>query len=206
MKALMIFFLLATSIHSKAQTWDEFFRQKKTQKRYLLQQIAALKMYAAYLSKGYDIANKGLKTIKGFTKGEFDIHSDFFNSLKMVNPAIAGNKKVQEMLQWQLSIIKNFDALTRQNSFSNDDLSYCKAIRSKVLGDCERDVEEVLLVITSGKLEMKDDERIKRVDKLHLSMQDKFQFTRDFASKVKILSIQREQERRNSKVADKVYQ
>ena len=163
-------------------------------------------MYAAYLSKGYDIANKGLKTIKGFTKGEFDIHSDFFNSLKMVNPAIAGNKKVQEMLQWQLSIIKNFDALTRQNSLFNDDLSYFKAIRSKVLGDCERDVEEVLLVITSGNLEMKDDERIKRVDKLHLSMLDKFQFTLDFASKVKFLNIQREQEERNSKVADKLYQ
>ena len=47
-----------------AQTWAEWFRQKATQKKYLLQQIAALHVYSGYLSKGYSIAKDGLNTIK----------------------------------------------------------------------------------------------------------------------------------------------
>jgi hypothetical protein len=36
---------------STAQTWSEWFSQKKTQKKYLLEQVAALKIYAGYLKK-----------------------------------------------------------------------------------------------------------------------------------------------------------
>jgi len=75
----LMLFLSAGNIH--AQTFSEWFRQKKTQKKYLLQQIAALQVYIGYAQKGYRIAKEGLTTIGGFTKGEFDLHSDFINSL-----------------------------------------------------------------------------------------------------------------------------
>ena len=68
-------FLAAGTV--EAQTFSEWFRQKKTQKKYLLQQIAALQVYIGYAQKGYRIAKEGLTTIGGFTKGEFDLHSDF---------------------------------------------------------------------------------------------------------------------------------
>lgn len=45
---------------AEAQTFDEWFRQKKTQKKYLVQQIAALKVYLGYLKEGYEIAQKGM--------------------------------------------------------------------------------------------------------------------------------------------------
>ena len=45
-----------------AQTLAEWVSQKVTQKKYLLQQIAALQVYSGYLSKGYSIAKDGLNT------------------------------------------------------------------------------------------------------------------------------------------------
>ena len=206
MKTLIILLLLLASIGSKAQTWDEFFRQKATQKKYLLQQIAALKVYADYLSKGYKIADKGLKTIKGFTKGEFELHSDFFSSLKTVNPVIGDSKKIKEIFSWQVAILKDYNSINKILTSSDNDREYFKSVREKVLKECEQDIEELMLVISSGKLEMKDDERIKRIDKLYERMKEKYQFTKAFSSKVKVLNLQREQEDRNIKAAEKLYQ
>ncbi|WP_207428914.1 hypothetical protein [Pedobacter sp. SYSU D00535] len=190
---------------AKAQTWDEFFRQKETQKKYLLQQLAALKLYADHLSKGYEIADKGLKTIEGFTKGEFDLHSAFFESLKVVKPAVANNKNIREILTWQAVIIKGYNSLNREAIKSGNDKSYIESVRSKVLSDCARDVEDLLAVISSGELEMKDDERLKRIDKLHSDMRDKYQFTESFIRQIKVLNLQREQEKQNSTVSKKIY-
>ena len=64
-----------------AQTSSEWFRQKATQKKYLLQQIAALQVYSGYLSKGYSIAKNGLNTIKNIKNGDLLQHSNYFTSL-----------------------------------------------------------------------------------------------------------------------------
>jgi len=47
MKKIFLFLLLVVSAGSnlQAQTFAEWFQQKKTQKKYLLQQIAALQVY-----------------------------------------------------------------------------------------------------------------------------------------------------------------
>lgn len=205
MRVSIILLLILLSSMAKSQTWDEFFRQKATQKKYLLQQLAALKLYADYLSKGYEIADKGLKTIKGFTKGEYDQHSAFFESLKNVNPAVAVNKNIAEILTWQAAIIKGYKSLSREAIKSSSDKSYIESVRSKVLSECVRDVEDLFAVISSGELEMKDNERLKRIYKLHSDMRDKYQFTESFVRQVKVLNLHREQEKQNSKVSKKLY-
>ncbi len=72
----------------RGQTADEWLRQKQTQTKYLIQQIAALEMYNGYAHKGYSIAQHGLKTIEYFKTGEWRLHSDFFNSLDIISPEI----------------------------------------------------------------------------------------------------------------------
>lgn len=190
---------------ANAQTWNEIFKQKETQKKYLIQQIAAMKLYAGYLKKGYGIANKGINSIKDISKGEFDLHQSFFTSLKMVNHAIAGNSKIAQVIAWQMTISKDLLALNSRTELPPSYKSYIRQVRLKVMKECEQDMEELLLVITQGKLEMKDDERIKRLDKVYESMKDKYQFTQSFSNQVKTLSLQKEQEERNNEASKNLY-
>ncbi len=205
MKTLLIILLTAMATVTRAQTWNEVFKQKETQKKYLIQQIAAMKLYAGYLKKGYDIANKGINSIKDISKGEFDLHQSFFTSLKMINPAIAGNSKIAQVIAWQVTISKGLLALNSRTELPASDKSYIRQVRLKVMKECEQDMEELLLVITQGKLEMKDDERINRLDKVYESMKDKYQFTQSFSNQVKTLSLQKEQEERNNEASKKLY-
>ena len=93
-KLLIISIVVLCAENLSAQTWAEWFRQKATQKKYLLQQIAALHVYSGYLSKGYSIAKDGLNTIKSIKNGDLLQHSNYFTSLVTVNPQIKRYKKV----------------------------------------------------------------------------------------------------------------
>jgi hypothetical protein len=181
-----------------AQTWSEWFRQNSTQRKYLLQQIVALKVYTGYLSKGYSIAKNGLNTIKSFKNGDLLQHTNYFNSLVTVNPKVKRYVKVAEIITMQLSIakqaasaIRNFK---RNRHFTQAEITYLQRVLNSMLSDCANNLDELFSLISNGNLQMKDDERIKAIDKLYVDMQDKQQFRRSFCNNAAGLSIQRSNE------------
>ena len=78
MKNILIIIILLAGSFCHAQTYDEWFRQKKTAKKYLLDQIAALQTYIGYAEKGYSIVTGGLNTIKDIKHGDFNLHNNYF--------------------------------------------------------------------------------------------------------------------------------
>lgn len=195
MRIVFISLLLAGSLIVNAQTWDEWFQQKETQKKYLLQQNAALKVYIDYAEKGYNIAKQGLQTIRSIKKGDFNLHNGFFTSLKEVNPAIKNWSRLAGIIAIQIKIVKQvkevMSSINQHGQFTGDEIDYCKTVFDKLSEDCLEDIDELILVTTSGKLEMKDGERMKRIEKIFLDMQDKYGFVCSFGNEVKVLSVQR---------------
>ena len=189
--------LLFVGTSAFGQTWGEFFNQKKTQKKYLLEQLVALKMYAGYLKKGYDIVGSGIGTVRDIKNGEFSLHSTFFSSLKSVNPAIRKNAKVASIISLQVSIIKAFKNIGDNDELKLSDNQYILGIKDKVTDDCLNDMEELLLLITSGKLEMGDDERLERLDSIYERMRDKAAFAQSFTGEVNLLINQRKNEQKS---------
>jgi len=86
MKNLLI--TCAILFASPANT-QSFFQQKKPKLKYIEQQIALFEIYAGYLKLGYKIAHDGWSMVNGIKHGDFDLHNNYFNSLKQVNPAIS---------------------------------------------------------------------------------------------------------------------
>lgn len=205
--AFIGFLMLLSNIGtSYGQTFAEFFNQKKTQKKYLLEQIAALQVYASYLKKGYQIVDGGLRTIKDFTDGEFSLHNAFIGSLKKVSPAIRNNTKVAEIIAMQIAIGKAFNGIKSSPYLSLSNQLYVQQVRENLWEESLKDLEELLMVITSGKVEMEDDERLARLDKVYASMQEKSAFVQYFCSEVNLLTSQRELEKRLLETLMKSYE
>lgn len=196
--SLFILLLSAFASTVKAQTFDEWFKQKKTQKKYLIQQIAALKVYTGYLQKGYLIARNGLNTISNIKNGELHLHDAFFNSLMNVNPNIRNVTKVSDIIRMQVKIVQTYNRSVKHaqasNGFCNDEIRYIKRVYSRLINDCTATIDELITVITDNKLTMKDDERIKRIDALYEEMQDNYSFTKSFSSQTMMLASARIQE------------
>lgn len=84
---IMLFALCMTwAWEAQAQTWDEFFRQKETQREYLLLQIGALRIQSGLIQEAAQVASFGLNTIRAWRAGELTLHRDFFNAHSHLGP------------------------------------------------------------------------------------------------------------------------
>jgi hypothetical protein len=201
MKKIILLLVIAALLFSElnAQTLNELFRQKASQRKYLLQQIAALQVYIGYAKKGYNIVSGGINTIRDIKKGELNLHNTFFNSLKSINPKISRYAKVVDIITYHIRIIKlakqTLQSIREANQFTAEEVEYCKKVFDTLLDDCVESIDELLAVITPDKLTMKDNERLTRIDKLYLDMQDKFTFCNVMSEDIGILAVQRMSEK-----------
>lgn len=190
--------LLCVSNMAEAQKYDEWFRQKKTQKQYLLNQVAALQAYIQVAKKGYEISQKGLTTISNIKDGDFNLHRDFFGSMKTINPTVKHYAKVADIISMQQEVVKNYrldyKGLQTGGRMGSSELGYIDKVYKKLLADCTRIADELIMITTDAQLEMKDDERMQRIDVLYHEMKGNHVFCRRFSAEAQWLAASRNTE------------
>ena len=182
---------MATKVH--AQTFAEWFEQNKTQKSYLLQQIAALQVFSGYLKQGYQVATNGMSSISGSLKKENDLHSTYYGRMKTVYPVIKNNAMVKDITTWQQDILKRLQDITTISGLTTDEKNYLSNVKATVLRDCDQQLNTLQNVITDGKMEMSDAERIALLTKIHTAMMDNYRFASGFMAQAKIYAAQKQQ-------------
>lgn len=205
--ALLIISMLFHSI-AHSQTMAEWTQQKKTQIKYLLQQIAAYKVYLEYIEKGYGIAKDGLNAIQSIKNGDFTLHKEFIGSLSKVNPKIKSYTRVADIISYQIRIVKDVATVTKNlkesDQFTAEELKYTKSVFERLMEESFRNIDELYIIITSGELKMKDDERMKRIDQLYLDIQDKYSFCRSFSEECSVLAMQRLSEKAETTMSERI--
>ncbi|SEA33144.1 hypothetical protein SAMN05192529_11411 [Arachidicoccus rhizosphaerae] len=169
-------FLFSTAL--KAQTFGEWFSQKKTQKKYLLAQIAALETYMKALEKGYAIAWSGLGAVSEGTLGDYLQHALYFSSLKTVSPPIKNESKALQVVQ-----LEGYINSLRKRLLANRDIdrwlsgseqTAFKCWSQKVEDESSQDLATLSLLLRDHSLEMTDGERLSQISQLYLSVQKKY--------------------------------
>ena len=203
---IILMAVLCTSAHS--QTLAEWTQQKKTQIEYLLDQIAANKVFIDYAQKGYAIAKLGLNTIEDIKFGDFNLHRDLFRSLEIVNPTIKSYVRVADIIACQVRIVKSISATIKKlgasGQFEIDELDQVKLVFENLLNECLENVDELYLILTSGELQMSEIERIKRIDQIYTAMQSNYSFCRSFSNECLVLARQRLKEQAEITVEKKL--
>ncbi len=197
--SLIILCLLCYTAQAQTPNWNEWFRQKKTQLKYLSEQIAALKVYLEYLKKGYDVAKKGLSTIELIKSGSFGLHKEYFSSLKQVSSVVKNSPKVDDAILMQERIILDFKILLQDirgdPNLGSDEIAYIEMVYKQMLITGNASMDELSMITTNGEAEMKDDERLLRLDKVYDDMLDQYSFTQDFITSVHMISLWRAKEK-----------
>jgi hypothetical protein len=175
--------------------------QAKWRKELLLQ-IAALQVYIDYAKKGYNVVKKGLNFIGDLKKGELNLHSDYLSSLKKINPKIKKYSRVADIILLQLKIIKisnnTFKQLRRDDLFSGNELDYIERSFDRLFENCNRTLDELLIVTTDAELEMKDDQRVERIDALYGVMVSNYEFCLEFSNETKMLTLSKVKEKNDA--------
>jgi len=161
------------------------------------------------MKKGYQILDKGYGTIKDISQGNFSLHKAFLDGLLNVSPTVRGYRKIGEIATYQSKLVGEYrDAFARFRSggnFSPDELEYIAGVYDRLLKESLRNLDELLLVVTAGKMRMSDDERLKEIDRIHGQMQEKLQFLRHFNNNTTVLAAQRLKERNDARGIQDIY-
>lgn len=202
MKYLLIVITgLLLSISTEAQTFNEWFRQKKTQRNYLIRQIALLRVYLGYLKEGYEIADRGLTTINNIKNGDFNLHRDFFGSLTNVNPHIANSAKVADILTFQIHIVQNLkrvnDFCKSNKQFTPEEMRYVTAVYTNMIALVNASMAELFMVVQPDQTQMKDDERLTRIQCLYDESRDRHAFTQSFDDDLRLIAAERQRDSRS---------
>jgi hypothetical protein len=191
MKKIVLLLLFTGFLHGN------IYGQSK-QREELLKQIVALKMYIGYAQKGYSIAKKGLNTISNFKRGEFNLHEVYFNSLNKINPKVKSYVRVSQIILLQVKVMESYKSTLRQvqqnDLFHGDEIAYIKRVLERLIENCDGTLAELIAIVADGKFEMKDDERMKRIDALYQNMLESYTFCEDFSNQTKMMSLSRGKE------------
>lgn len=168
MKRVIAFLGLAgLFLRGRAQTFAEWFEQKKTQIRYLKEQIAALESYEQVVAQGYGIDGQGLLAIGGIKRADLDLHQGYFESLTTVNPVVHADPRVDKIMDllWFIG-----DAAGRMQAVAAGRPEMKKiadALCGGILEECIKDLALMRMLLANDELQLTDKERLQQLGKIH---------------------------------------
>jgi DNA repair ATPase RecN len=164
-----------------------------------IEKLSQFKKILSDMKKGYELLSGGYKTVKDMTEGNFSLHKTFLDALMQVSPAVKNYKRVAEIVEYQISIVKEsrngMNRFIKSGNFSGQEINYFEKVYGNLLNQSLRNLDELTMVITADKLRMSDDERLKAVDDIYEQMQDKLLFLRNFNTTSNVLALQRAREK-----------
>lgn len=185
------------------------FNQGQTQTNYLLQQIAALQVSETYLRKGYSTVKNGTGAISNIKNTDLSMHQGHFDSLKIVSPAVRNYSKVKGTILLQQQIIRShnntYPQLTAGRQLTATELDEYNKIYQTILQRSADDLGELQLVITDGKVQMTDDQRIAFIDKLYAVMQQYYAEERNMDNEALALAAQRTRQAKDNAAMKTLY-
>jgi hypothetical protein len=198
--------LVAFSLRLSAQpfSFGDLFGQAGKLKKNYLAQIAAYQVFESELKQGYQVIKHGLGGIRDINTAELNAHSSYYQSLEQVNHTVKNDPRVPEILQWQGEINESFSKTI--TGLTSDEQSYWADVKAGVFKACNTDLTDLQHLLQNGDLQMTDDERLRRLAKIHASMLDKYQFTQSFIASARLLVVQRAHEVNGTQTLRKLYE
>src|SRR5690606_34864141 len=173
-----------------------------------VEKLAQLKEILTNMKKGYEIVSNGYNHIKNISEGNFNLHEVFLDALMQVSPTVKKYKKINEIISVQTQLVKESKSALRSfnasNLFNTNELKYMSNVYSNLFNNSLRNLDELTMVITAGKLRMSDDERLNLIDRIYNDISDQLIFLRTFNKENNVLAIQRSRETVDTRVSKKL--
>jgi hypothetical protein len=202
-KLIVIMIMCSMSFQLKAQS-DEV-----QQLLLNIEKLAQFKKIFKNMKNGYQIIFKGYTAVKDISQGNFNLHKTFLDGLMQVSPAVKKYKRIADIISYQLRIAKEyklaFNRFKEEKQFTIDEIDYLGKVYGNLFNESLKSLDELSMVITSGKLRMSDDERLQAIDKIYLAVEEQYSFLKEFTNNSNLLSLQRKAERAEIEMSRRLY-
>lgn len=202
-KLFVILIMCGMSFQVKAQS------EEVQQLLLNIEKLAQFKKILQNMYDGYKLLNKGYTAVKNISEGNFNTHKAFLDGLMEVSPAVKKYKRITDIINYQIRIAKEyklaFNRVKEGKQFTADEIDYLGKVYSNLFNESLKSLDELSMIITSGKLRMSDDERLQAIDKIYQAVEDQYSFLKDFTNNTSMLSLQRKSEQAQIEMSRRLY-
>lgn len=168
-----------------------------------IEKLAQLKSMYRSMVKGYNTLTKGYGEVINLAKGNFDLHKTYLDGLMAVNPAVRRYGKINSVAANQSLIVNEcndaYQKFVRSGMFSGAELMEMKSSGKRIVDESGKELDELLLVVTPGSLRMNDEERIRAIDRIDVTMNEHLKAMRLMIADNRQISLLRAQKQRDVK-------
>lgn len=187
------------------------FAQEQEAQQLLLnvEKLIQFKKILQEMYDGWKIINTSYTAIKEISSGNFNLHKKVLDALLDVSPVVKKYGRIADIIEYQLLIVKRYKAAFTQfkadHSFTAQEMAYIATVYSNLFIESVKNLDELGMVLTAGKLRMNDNERMEAIDRIYTRIEDQFSFLEDFNSSTAYLSLQRKAEMIDIKMSRKMF-
>lgn len=173
-----------------------------------VEKLAQYKKILQTMQQYYTILTKGYNAIRDVARGNFSLHKVFLDGLLEVSPEVKKYRRIVDIIDIQLQLIKEYKAALKRTRASNllnaGEIDYLERVYGQLLDRSVDLLSELTNVITAHKLRMSDEERLAAIDGIYADMVDKLTFLRHFNNQNVVLLLQRSKEKKDVEGLEKV--
>jgi len=173
------------------------------------EKLAQFKAILQNMKDGYAILHRGYTAVKDISEGSFTLHKSFLDGLLQVSPAVKNYKRINDIIGYQLRIVKGCKAASNEfrvnRHFTKEEIDYVEGVYKNLVKQSLKSLDELAVVLTAGKLRMSDGERLQTIDQIYTTVAHQASFLKDFNAKTTMLSLQRQSEGAEKKLALKIH-
>ncbi len=173
------------------------------------EKLRQMKNMLSDMKRGYDIVKNGYNSVKNLAEGNFNIHDAFLGKLMSISPMVKNYQRIPDIIDNQKNLIREykqaFNIFSKSNLFENNELKYISNVYKNLIGQSIQNLDDLTLIITTNKLQMNDEERLKSIDRIFEKSEDRLTFLKSFNRQTQLLLAQRNKDRLDLKHVQNLY-
>lgn len=174
-----------------------------------IEKLAQLKAHYQTMVQGYRVLENGYRQVNDLAKGNFLLHQEYLDGLWAVSPSVRQYSRIQLIVQRHRQMLDEYRALIQQMQSGRilkaEEIQKMKSSMAVVIHRASAAIDEMLLVLTPGKLRMNDEERIGLIHQVDQQGSELLQQFRSIADTYRALFDQRVQRQREVKTIRALY-
>jgi hypothetical protein len=174
-----------------------------------IEKLAQLKAMLSNMYQGYSVLSNGYSSIKSEAKAGFVLHKDFIDGLFLISPAVKNAPAIASIIATQASIVAEYKSGLQQIKNSGLlNLSEVSALAKQyaaILKHCSLSLDVLQMVITAGKLQMSEAERLQILGSLVTDLDKQLLSIRNFTSEASRLMALRQKLKKDNRFLQNTY-
>ncbi len=135
-----------------------------------IEKLAQMKAHYQTILQGYRTLENGYRQVNDLVKGNFLLHQEYLDGLWAVRPSVRQYGRIQMIVQRHRKMVDEYQIVLQQMQsarlLKTEEFKRLKSSMAAVVNRSNGLLDDMMLVLTPGRLRMNDEERIGLINRV----------------------------------------